>query len=129
MLSLYSEDERFEEIFLTNYGIINLQNPLARIPGIGLVRVFGAGPYSMRVWLDPKRLQTFGLTTADVLTAIQGQNVQVVAGQLGAPPVPKISPSSSRSTPLAGYPMQASLKGSSLRPQPARPRRSCACGI
>jgi HAE1 family hydrophobic/amphiphilic exporter-1 len=90
--SLYSEDDRFEEIFLSNYGVINLQNPLARIPGIGQVRVFGAGPYSMRVWLDPKRLQTFGLTTADVLTAIQGQNVQVVAGQLGAPPVPQDQP-------------------------------------
>ncbi len=90
--SLYSDDERFEEIFLSNYAIINLQNPLARIPGIGQVRIFGAGPYSMRVWLDPKRLQTFGLTTADVLTAIQGQNVQVVAGQLGAPPVPEDQP-------------------------------------
>src|SRR5208283_1981581 len=92
VVSLYSEDERFEEIFLSNYGVINLQNPLARIPGIGQVRVFGAGPYSMRVWLDPKRLQTFGLTTTDVLAAIQGQNVQVVAGQLGAPPVPNDQP-------------------------------------
>ncbi|MGD0884509.1 MAG: multidrug efflux RND transporter permease subunit [Thermodesulfovibrionales bacterium] len=88
VVSLYSDDERFEEIFLSNYGVINLQNPLARIPGIAQVRVFGAGPYSMRVWLDPKRLQVFGLTPADVLTAIQGQNVQVVAGRLGAPPVP-----------------------------------------
>src|SRR5208337_2610106 len=88
VVSLYSDDERFEEIFLSNYGIINLQNPLARIPGIAQVRVFGAGPYSMRVWLDPKRLQVFGLTPADVLTAIQGQNVQVAAGKLGAPPVP-----------------------------------------
>jgi len=86
--SLYSDDERFEEIFLSNYALINLQNPLARLPGVGQVRIFGAGPYSMRVWLDPKRLQTFGLTTGDVLAAIQGQNVQVVAGQLGAPPVP-----------------------------------------
>jgi HAE1 family hydrophobic/amphiphilic exporter-1 len=92
VVSLYSEDERFEEIFLTNYGIINLQNPLARIPGVGQVRVSGAGPYSMRAWLDPKRLQTFGLTTEDVLAAIQGQNVQVVAGQLGAPPVPEDQP-------------------------------------
>ena len=92
VVSLYSEDERFEEIFLSNYAVINLQNPLARLPGVGQVVVFGAGPYSMRVWLDPKRLQTFGLTTTDVLTAIQGQNVQVVAGQLGAPPVPKDQP-------------------------------------
>jgi HAE1 family hydrophobic/amphiphilic exporter-1 len=86
--SLYSEDERYEDIFFSNYAIINLQNPLARIPGVGQVRVFGAGSYSMRVWLDPKRLQTFGLTTADVLAAVRGQNVEVVAGQLGAPPVP-----------------------------------------
>jgi HAE1 family hydrophobic/amphiphilic exporter-1 len=86
--SLYSEDDRFDEIFLSNYAIINLVNPLARLPGVGQVRVFGAGSYSMRVWLDPKRLQTFGLTTTDVLSAIQGQNVEVVAGQLGAPPVP-----------------------------------------
>ena len=90
--SLYSDDERFDEVFLSNYGVINLENPLARIPGVGQVRIFGAGPYSMRIWLDPKRLQTFGLTTADVLTAIQGQNVQVVAGQLGAPPVPPEQP-------------------------------------
>ena len=90
--SLYSDDDRFEEIFLSNYALINLQNPLARLPGVGQVRIFGAGPYSMRVWLDPKRLQTFGITTADVLTAIQGQNVQVVAGQLGAPPVPDDQP-------------------------------------
>jgi HAE1 family hydrophobic/amphiphilic exporter-1 len=92
VVSLYSDDDRFEEIFLSNYGIINLQNPLARLPGVGQVRVFGAGPYSMRVWLDPDRLRTFGLATTDVLAAIQGQNVQVVAGQLGAPPVPKDQP-------------------------------------
>ena len=90
--SLYSDDDRFEDIFLSNYAIINLQNPLARLPGVGQVRVFGAGPYSMRVWLDPKRLQTFGLTTADALAAIQGQNIQVVAGQLGGPPVPPDQP-------------------------------------
>jgi HAE1 family hydrophobic/amphiphilic exporter-1 len=90
--SLYSDDERFEEIFLSNYALINLQNPLARLPGVGQVRIFGAGPYSMRVWLDPRRLQNFGLTTGEVLAAIQGQNVQVVAGQLGAPPVPEAQP-------------------------------------
>jgi hydrophobic/amphiphilic exporter-1 (mainly G- bacteria), HAE1 family len=89
VVSLYSDDDRFEEIFLSNYGVINLQNPLARLPGIGQVRVFGAGPYSMRVWLDPDRLQMFGLTTTDVLAAVQNQNLQVVAGQLGAPPVPR----------------------------------------
>jgi HAE1 family hydrophobic/amphiphilic exporter-1 len=88
VVSLYSQEDRFDAAFLANYGIINLQYPLGRLPGVGQVRVFGAGPYSMRVWLDPNRLKDFNLTPADVLAAIQSQNVQVVAGQLGAPPVP-----------------------------------------
>ncbi len=86
VVSLYSEDNRFDEAFLSNYGIINMQYPLAREPGVGLVRVFGAGQYSMRVWLDPNRLKQFGLTGADVANAIASQNLQVVSGQLGAPP-------------------------------------------
>ncbi len=90
--SLYSDDDRYDETFFSNYALINLQNPLARIQGVGQVRIFGAGPYSMRVWLDPQRLQSFGLTADDVLTAILGQNVEVVAGQLGAPPVPEDQP-------------------------------------
>ncbi|MEM5786750.1 MAG: efflux RND transporter permease subunit [Syntrophobacteraceae bacterium] len=92
VVSLFAEDDRFEEAFLSNYGVINLQYPLGRIPGIGQVRVFGAGPYSMRVWLDPEKMDTFGLTTQDVLVAVRSQNVQVVAGQLGAPPVPQNQP-------------------------------------
>lgn len=88
VVSLYSDDNRFDEAFLSNYGIINMQNPLSREPGVGQVRVFGAGPYSMRVWLDPQRLKQFNLTTTDVLNVIRDQNIQVVSGQLGAPPVP-----------------------------------------
>jgi HAE1 family hydrophobic/amphiphilic exporter-1 len=88
VVSLYSDDNQFSEAFLSNYGIINMQYPLARLPGVGQVRVFGAGPYSMRVWLDPNRLRQFNLTTADIMAVIRDQNVQVVAGQLGAPPVP-----------------------------------------
>src|SRR4030095_14338236 len=90
--SLYSEDDRYDETFFSNYAIINIQNPLARIQGVGQIRIFGAGPYSMRVWLDPKRLQTFGLTTQDVLAAIRGQNIEVVSGQIGGPPVPEDQP-------------------------------------
>ena len=55
--SLYSDDERFDETFLSNYAIINLQNPIARLPGVGQVQVLGAGPYSMRIWLDPIKLR------------------------------------------------------------------------
>lgn len=90
--SLFSQDDRFDEVFLSNYGVINLQYPLARLPGVGQVRVFGAGPYSMRVWLDPQKLQAYGISTADVEVAIRGQNIQVVSGQLGAAPVPKDQP-------------------------------------
>jgi HAE1 family hydrophobic/amphiphilic exporter-1 len=87
VVSLYSDDNRFNESFLSNYGQINMQYPLARLPGIGLVRVFGAGQYSMRLWLDPNRLKQLNLTAADVLAAVTDQNVQVTSGQLGSPPV------------------------------------------
>ncbi len=92
VVSLYSPDNRYSEKFLSNYAIINLLNPLARIPGVAQTRVFGSGAYSMRVWLDPYKLQYYGLTTTDVMGAIQGQNVQVATGRLGAPPVPKGQP-------------------------------------
>jgi len=86
--SLYSDDNRFDETFLSNYAIINLQNPLARLPGVGQVQVLGAGPYSMRIWLDPVKLKSYGLTVLDIQNAISNQNIQVAAGQLGGPPVP-----------------------------------------
>ena len=86
--SLYSDDDRFDETFLSNYAIINLQSPIARLPGVGQVQVLGAGPYSMRIWLDPIKLRAYGLTVSQVQNAIQNQNVQVASGQLGGPPVP-----------------------------------------
>ena len=92
VVSLYSEKDLFDSSFLSNYAVINLQNPLARLPGVGLVRVFGAGPYSMRVWLDPNKLHDYSLTTSDVMEAIRNQNVQVVAGKLGGPPSPAGEP-------------------------------------
>ncbi|TRW91200.1 efflux RND transporter permease subunit [Candidatus Methylobacter oryzae] len=88
VVGLYSEDDRFDDTFLSNYAVINLQNPLARLPGVGQIAVRGAGPYSMRVWLNPEKLRYLSLTTQDVINAIQSQNLQVAAGQLGGPPVP-----------------------------------------
>src|SRR5262249_13359728 len=76
------------ETFLSNYAIINLQRPIARLPGVGQITVFGAGPYSMRVWLDPDKLKAYGLTVLDVENAIKHQNIQVVAGKVGGPPAP-----------------------------------------
>src|SRR5215510_2602801 len=84
--SLYADDDRFDETFLSNYAIINLQSPIARLPGVGQVTIFGAGPYSMRVWLDPDKLKAYGLTVLDVQNAIQNQNIQVASGQIGGPP-------------------------------------------
>jgi hydrophobic/amphiphilic exporter-1 (mainly G- bacteria), HAE1 family len=86
--SLYSDDNRYDNTFLANYAIINLQNPLARLPGVGQITVLGAGPYSMRVWLDPDKLKAYGLTVLDVQRAIKSQNNQVAAGQIGGPPAP-----------------------------------------
>jgi len=88
VISLYSEEDKFEEVFLSNYAVINLQNPLARLPGVGQILIRGAGSYSMRVWLDPNKLYDYQITSQDVADAIQGQNLQVVAGQLGGPPAP-----------------------------------------
>jgi HAE1 family hydrophobic/amphiphilic exporter-1 len=88
VVSLYADEDRYDETFLSNYAMINLQNPLARLPGVAQIKVVGAGSYSMRVWLNPNKLQYYNLTTMDVVNAIQQQNVQVVAGQLGGPPVP-----------------------------------------
>jgi hydrophobic/amphiphilic exporter-1 (mainly G- bacteria), HAE1 family len=87
-VSLFSDDDRYDGKFLSNYAIINLQQPLARLPGIGQVNVLGAGAYAMRVWLDPNKMQAYGLTTLEVMNAVKNQNTQVAAGQLGGPPVP-----------------------------------------
>jgi len=86
--SLYSDDDRYDETFLSNYAIINLLSPIQRLPGVGQVTVLGAGPYSMRVWLDPAELRARGLTVMDVQKAIEHQNVQVASGQIGGPPAP-----------------------------------------
>jgi len=88
MESLYSDDDGFDATFLSNYATINLVNPIARLPGIGQVKVIGAGAYSMRVWLDPDKLKAFGLTVLAVQEAIKNQNTQVASGQIGGPPVP-----------------------------------------
>ena len=88
IVTLTSPDERYDSLFLSNYATINLQDELARLPGVGNVNVFGAGQYSMRIWLDPDKLQARGLTPQDVIQALQQQSQQVTAGQIGAPPAP-----------------------------------------
>jgi len=86
---LDSPNGRFDSLFLSNYAVINVQNELARLKGVGAVTIFGAGQYAMRIWMNPDLLQARGLTPQDVIAAIQLQSQQVTAGQVGAPPAPK----------------------------------------
>jgi HAE1 family hydrophobic/amphiphilic exporter-1 len=89
VFTLTSPDGRFDDLYLSNYADRQVKDVLSRIYGVGDVRVFGSGEYAMRVWLDPEKLKARGLTTQDVVQAIQEQNVQVAAGQLGQPPSPE----------------------------------------
>ena len=87
-VTLTSPDNKYDSLFLSNYATINIRDELSRLPGVGNVTVFGAGQYSMRVWLDPNKLQARSLMPQDVVQAIQQQNQQVSAGQIGSPPTP-----------------------------------------
>ena len=85
-LSVYSPDNTRDTLYLRNYLTLNVKDELSRIKGIGDVVLMGAGEYAMRIWLNPNKLADLGLTAGDVVAAIQEQNVQVSAGQLGAEP-------------------------------------------
>ncbi len=94
VVNLYSEinpetkEPYFDQLYLSNYATIQIRDELARIEGVGDVSLLGQQDYSMRVWLDPNRLQTRNLTGSDIVASLREQNVQVAAGQLGQPPVP-----------------------------------------
>jgi HAE1 family hydrophobic/amphiphilic exporter-1 len=87
-VTLTSPDGRFDSLYLANYATINLKDELSRLPGVGNVNVFGAGQYSMRIWLDPDKLKARSLNAQDVVAALQQQSQQVTAGQVGMPPAP-----------------------------------------
>jgi multidrug efflux pump len=87
VVHLYAPEGRYDTVYLRNYASLQIKDVLARLPGVGQVRVFGAGDYSMRVWLDPQKVAARNLTAGDVLRALREQNVQVAAGVLGAPPM------------------------------------------
>src|ERR1700722_4444261 len=87
-VTLTSPNATYDSLFLSNYATINIRDELSRLSGVGNVTVFGAGQYSMRVWLDPNKLQARNLVPQDVIQAIQQQSQQVTAGQVGAPPTP-----------------------------------------
>src|SRR6202045_1754103 len=89
IVTLTSPDARYDSLYLANYATIKLKDEIARLPGVGNVVVFGAGQYSMRIWLDPNKMQARGLVPQDVIQALQQQSTQVTAGQIGAPPAPR----------------------------------------
>src|SRR5437870_1443355 len=92
--NLYSQDNAetgqpyYDRLYLSNYATIQLKDALARLEGVGDVLILGAQDYSMRVWLDPDKLQSRNLTAGDVVRVLREQNIQVAAGQIGQPPVP-----------------------------------------
>jgi HAE1 family hydrophobic/amphiphilic exporter-1 len=88
LLDLYSSNGEFDDTFLSNYANINLQYALTGIPGVGQVQVFGAGPYAMRIWVNPDRLASLGVTVSDITDAVKAQNKVNPAGQIGGEPVP-----------------------------------------
>src|SRR5437667_438504 len=89
VVHLYSPDQSRDTLFISNYATLEIVDEVTRVDGVGSITVFGSRAYSMRVWLDPDRLQSLGLTACDVVIALQGQNVQVASGALNQPPMDK----------------------------------------
>ncbi|AFY49037.1 hydrophobe/amphiphile efflux-1 (HAE1) family transporter [Nostoc sp. PCC 7524] len=88
-IGLYTDNQEYDNIFLSNYADLYLADALKRVKGVGNVQIFGERRYAMRLWLDPNRLASRGLTTADVSRALTEQNLQVGAGRIGQEPAPK----------------------------------------
>jgi HAE1 family hydrophobic/amphiphilic exporter-1 len=89
LISLYSPNNTYDAKFLSNYAYINLRDPLTRSPGVGVVQIFGAGQYAMRMWVKPDQLAKLGITVTDIINAIQAQNTVNPGGQAGGEPAPK----------------------------------------
>jgi hydrophobe/amphiphile efflux-1 (HAE1) family protein len=89
VVHLISPDRTRDPLFISNYATLEIKDALTRVEGVGSITVFGSRDYSMRIWLDPDRLQSLGLTAADVTLALQRQNIQVASGVLNQPPVEK----------------------------------------
>src|SRR6516162_5681103 len=89
VLALTSPNRTYDKIFLANYAYINLVDELLRLPGIGIVQVYGAGQYAMRLWVKPDQLAKLGITVSDIIGAVQRQNTVNPAGQIGGKPMEK----------------------------------------
>src|SRR5204862_3455003 len=89
IVNLVSTDENRKDLELSNYATIQIRDELSRLPGVGDITYLGQRDYSMRLWLDPQKMASYGLNAQDVIAAIEAQNVQVAAGQIGQPPTPQ----------------------------------------
>ncbi len=87
VVHLFSPSGRYNDIYVRNYATLQVKDTLARLPGVGQVQVFGSGDYAMRIWLDPNKIATKGLSASDVVAAIREQNIQVAAGGVGQQPI------------------------------------------
>ncbi len=87
VVHLVSPDKTYDQVYISNYALLNVRDVLSRIEGVGAVNLFGAREYSMRVWLDPERIAGLGLTAEEVIAALRSQNVQVAGGSIGEPPI------------------------------------------
>ena len=110
VVNLISPDQSRNQLYLSNYATIQLRNELVRIPGAGDISFLGQLAYSMRVWLDPTRMATLGITTSDIMQALREQNVQVAAGALGREPM----------LPGQSFQYTLSTKGRLMEPQEFR---------
>jgi len=88
VIDIFSDGQKHDQLFLANYGLINILDELARVPGVGEATMFGRSNYSMRIWFNIEKLSSLGLSPSDVANAIAAQNVQAPVGRLGARPVP-----------------------------------------
>jgi HAE1 family hydrophobic/amphiphilic exporter-1 len=88
VIHLYSSDGSRDQLYISNYATLHVKDTLARLPGVGDVRIFGGRDYAMRIWLDPEKVAARNLTAGEVVAALQAQNVQVSAGVLNQPPLP-----------------------------------------
>src|SRR4051794_13841572 len=84
---MLSPDDTFDQLYISNYALLQVRDQLLRIDGVGDIQIFGARDYSMRLWLDPDRIANLGLTAAEVLAAIRSQNLQIAGGQIAEPPI------------------------------------------
>src|ERR1700710_142465 len=84
---MLSPDDTYDQLYISNYALRQVRDPLLRLDGVGDITIFGARDYSMRLWLDPDKIATLGMTAGDVLTAIRAQNLQITGGQFASPPI------------------------------------------